>query len=128
MYTMEKILTEQAPYPHKFLSGDKVCALNNTEILFRSGDQPDSLRGLSLDGFGIDEAREFKDRSIYDIMIGRLSNSTNAQGYITTSPKGKNWAWELEGLPDTETIIQRTHENPFLPKAVSYTHLTLPTN
>ncbi len=117
MYTMEKILTEQAPYPHKFYSADKICIVNNTEILFRSGDQPDTLRGLSLDGFGIDEAREFKDRLIYDIMIGRLSNSTNAQGFITTSPKGKNWAWELEALPDTETIIQRTDENPFLPKS-----------
>ena len=73
------------------------------------------MRGLSLDGFGIDEAREFKDRSIYDIMIGRLSNSMNAQGFITTSPKGKNWCWELEAQPETEVIIQRTSENPFLP-------------
>jgi predicted phage terminase large subunit-like protein len=113
---MGKILTEQAPYPHKFYSSDKLCVVNNIEILFRSGDQPDTLRGLSLDGFGIDEAREFKDRSIYDIMIGRLSNSKNAQGFITTSPKGKNWCFELESQPEIETIIQRTSENPFLPK------------
>lgn len=115
MYTMRRILTEQAPYPHRFLTSDKVCIIDGIEILFRSGDQPDSLRGLSLDGFGIDEAREFNTRDIYDIMIGRLSNNTDAQGFITTSPKGKNWVYELESLPNTETIVQTTNENLFLP-------------
>lgn len=95
---------------------EKIIEVYGSEILFRSGDQPDSLRGLSLDGFGIDEAREFSDRTIYDILIGRLSQSENAQGYIVTSPKGRNWAFDLEGKPDTETIIQATHENIFLPE------------
>lgn len=114
MYTMKNILLDAGcQFTEK--STDKTIVVNNTEILFRSGDQPDSLRGLSLDGFGIDEAREFKTRDIYDIMIGRLSNNPNAQGYITTSPKGKNWVNDLEALPNTETIIQKTSENPFLP-------------
>jgi predicted phage terminase large subunit-like protein len=113
-YTMREILKDSGcPYEEK--STDKVFIINNTEILFRSGDQPDSLRGLSLDGFGIDEAREFKTRDIYDIMIGRLSNNPDAQGFITSSPKGKNWVNALSDLPNTETIIQRTEENPFLP-------------
>ena len=115
MWTMEQILTNYAPYNHRFYIGDKICTIDGTDILFRSGDQPDALRGLSLDGFGIDEAREFKTRAIYDIMIGRLSNNPAAQGYIASSPKGKNWAWELEKQPGVETIIQRTDENPFLP-------------
>jgi predicted phage terminase large subunit-like protein len=115
MWTMSEILTKYAPFEHKFKSTEKSCVIDGTEILFRSGDQPDTLRGLSLDGFGIDEAREFKDRSIYDVMIGRLSNSENPQGYITSSPKGKNWAFGLESLADTETIVQKTQENPFLP-------------
>ena len=114
MYTMRAIL-QDSKFPFDERSTDKVFIVNGNEILFRSGDQPDTLRGLSLDGFGIDEAREFKTRDIYDIMIGRLSNNPSAQGYITTSPKGKNWVNALEGLPDTETIIQRTEENPFLP-------------
>ena len=95
---------------------DKIVEVYGSEILFRSGDQPNTLRGLSLDGFGIDEAREFPDRTIYDILIGRLSQSENAQGYIVSSPKGRNWAFDLEGRPDTETIIQATHENVFLPE------------
>lgn len=114
MYTMREILRDSGrPFDER--SSDKVFIVNGEEILFRSGDQPDTLRGLSLDGFGIDEAREFKTRDIYDIMIGRLSNNPNAQGFITTSPKGKNWVNALEGLPNTETIVQRTSENPFLP-------------
>lgn len=113
-YTMREILRDSGRvFDEK--SSDKVFIVNGIEILFRSGDQPDTLRGLSLDGFGIDEAREFKTRGIYDIMIGRLSNNPNAQGFVTTSPKGKNWVNALEGLPDTETIVQRTEENPFLP-------------
>jgi predicted phage terminase large subunit-like protein len=113
-YTMREILRDIGD-PFDERSTDKVFIVNGVEILFRSGDQPDTLRGLSLDGFGIDEAREFKTRDIYDIMIGRLSNNPNAQGFITTSPKGKNWVNDLEVLPNTETIIQRTEENPFLP-------------
>jgi predicted phage terminase large subunit-like protein len=114
IYTMSKILN-LVGYPFIENIGDKNVIVDGQEILFRSGDQPDSLRGLSLDGFGIDEAREFKTRAIYDIMIGRLSNSINAQAFITTSPKGKNWVNQLEGQPNTETIIQKTEENPFLP-------------
>jgi predicted phage terminase large subunit-like protein len=114
IYTMIKIC-EKYNVPHEYGISDKTVSAYGTDILFRSGDQPDTLRGLSLDGFGIDEGREFKTRNIYDVMIGRISNSSEAQGFITTSPKGKNWTSELESQPNTETIIQRTEENPFLP-------------
>jgi predicted phage terminase large subunit-like protein len=114
IYTMRQILLSYN-YPFTENISDKYITVDGENILFRSGDAPDSLRGLSLDGFGIDEGREFKNRDVYDVMIGRLSNSKNAQGYITTSPKGKNWVNKLEGQPGVETIIQRTEENPFLP-------------
>ena len=48
-------------------------------------------------------------------MIGRLSNNPKAQGFIASTTKGKNWVHELENAQDTETILQRTEENPFLP-------------
>jgi len=114
MYTTKKIL-DDAAYPYKEFITDKLIVIDKQEILYRSGDQPDSLRGLSLDGFGIDEAREFKNRDIFDIMQGRLSNSVDAQGYVCTSPKGKNWSHALESEPGVHAIVQKTSENPFLP-------------
>lgn len=114
IHTMKQIL-DAFGFPYTENVSEKTITIKGQEILFRSGDSPDSLRGLSLDGFGIDEGREFKTRDIYDIMIGRLSNSKDAQGYITSSPKGRNWVNDLEGQPNTEIIIQRTEDNPFLP-------------
>jgi len=116
MYTMRWILTRpDINYPFEENKSEKAIIIDGQEILFRSGDEPDSLRGLSLDGFGIDETRNFKTREILDIMLGRLSNSEDAQAHLVSSPKGKNWNWELEKNADVETIVQRTEDNPFLP-------------
>ena len=87
------------------------------KILLRSGDRPDSLRGLNLDDFGIDEAREFKDDNIFRVMLGRLRRSADGTWCITTTPKGKNWVWELELSDNVETVTQRTEDNKFLPQA-----------
>jgi predicted phage terminase large subunit-like protein len=115
IHTMIEILTENK-LKYKYNKSEKtITPAGGVEILFRSGDEPDSLRGLSLDGFGIDEAREFKTREIFDVMIGRLSNGLNPQGYVTTSPKGRNWSYDLEENEDTVSIVQKTSENPFLP-------------
>lgn len=114
MFTMRQLLTN-AKYPFQEKSSEKCFIIDGQEILFRSGDEPDSLRGLSLDGFGMDETRNFKNRDVYDIMLGRLSNREHAQAHLVSSPKGKNWNWELEKDSDAEVIIQRTLDNPFLP-------------
>lgn len=89
---------------------------NSAEIMLRSGDKPDSLRGLNISDFGIDEAREFKTREIFDIMLGRIRTEANAQWYIATTTKGKNWVWDIQQGAENITIIkQTTFDNPFLP-------------
>lgn len=95
---------------------DMIFQINGHPLLMRSGDKPDSLRGLNLHDFGIDEAREFKDRALFDIMIGRMRKSADGQAFIVTSAKGKNWTWELEQKEGSETVIMKTEENPFLPR------------
>ena len=85
------------------------------KILLRSGDRPDSLRGLNLNDFGIDEAREFKDDSIFKVMLGRLRRSSDATWCITSTPLGKNWIYDLVTADDVELITQSTWSNPFLP-------------
>jgi len=130
-YTMQEELPKMGlveGVDYTILRGEHTIKVHGTEILMRSGDRPDSLRGLNIDDFGIDEAREFKDGSIFDIMIGRLRGSTDGQWYLCTTTKGKNWHWELEHDPEVTTVIQTTFDNPFLPEAYKaelqkrYTH------
>jgi len=87
------------------------------KILLRSGDRPDSLRGLNLDDFGIDEAREWRDESIFNIMLGRLRRGEDGSWCITTTTKGYNWVHTLGLDSSIEVITQSTMDNPFLPKA-----------
>jgi len=71
-----------SPYPE--------CVLRNgTRVLFRSGDDPDSLRGPNLGWFWLDEAALMKEL-MFDIMVGRLRLAPG-RGWITTTPKGLNW-------------------------------------
>jgi predicted phage terminase large subunit-like protein len=88
-----------------------------TDIMLRSGSDEDALRGISCSDAGIDEAREFHDRYIYDVLIGRMSDSSDGQIYIASTSKGRNWVWQLaQDLgDDCETIEQSTTDSPFLP-------------
>lgn len=101
------------------------------EVMLRSGDDPDRLRGLSIDGCYIDECRQFPDRTLFDVMIGRLRESESAHWALTTSPKGKDWVYKVAesfGLQDAwatgfarnddcTVIVQATYENTFLPES-----------
>jgi predicted phage terminase large subunit-like protein len=85
------------------------------EILLRSGDNPDALRGLNLHDFFVDEARLFEDSTLFEVMLGRLRNSDDCQWYICSSPCGKDWVWKLSSNADVLLIVQKTAENTFLP-------------
>ena len=82
--------------------------IRGTEILLRSpGDKPDRLRGPNLAAFGIDEGREFPDRSVYDVMLGRIRAVEDAQWYITSTTKGRNWMWEIVEAEDLDKEVQK---------------------
>jgi hypothetical protein len=88
------------------------------EILFRSTDNPETLRGPNLSGVWMDEASLSKQEA-FDILIGRLRQG-GEQGWLTATftPKGKvHWTYKTfaTGQPDTEMIHARSDENPFLP-------------
>lgn len=90
------------------------------EIIFRSADNPDNLRGPNLSGCWLDEA-SLMHRDVYDIMLGRLREG-GQQGWMTTTftPKGlSHWTFEIfgkqPGLPNTELFFARTEDNPFNP-------------
>lgn len=88
------------------------------EVLFRSTDNPETLRGPNLSGVWMDEASLSKQEA-FDILIGRLREG-GEQGWMsaTFTPKGKvHWTYRTfgTGQPDTELIHAQSAENPFLP-------------
>lgn len=91
---------------------------NGAEVLFRSTDNPETLRGPNLSGVWMDEASLSK-REAFDILIGRLREG-GEQGWLTATftPKGKvHWTYKTfgTGQPDVELVHARSSENPFLP-------------
>ncbi len=94
------------------------------EVLFRSTDNPEMLRGPNLSGVWMDEASLSK-REAFDILVGRLREG-GEQGWLsaTFTPKGKaHWTYKVFGAPtaigggnlDVEMVHARSEENPFLP-------------
>lgn len=91
---------------------------NGAEVLFRSGDNPDMLRGPNLSGMWLDEASLMKEE-VFLIGIGRLRED-GEQGWLTATftPKGKmHWTYRTfaAGQPDTHIVHARTWDNPFNP-------------
>lgn len=88
------------------------------DVLFRSADRPEMLRGPNLSGMLLDEA-SLMPRLVYDVGIGRLREG-GEQGWLsaTFTPKGPtHWTFEAfaTGRPDTAIFQARTRDNPFNP-------------
>src|SRR3990167_1611821 len=104
----------------KDLIGTNILTLiNGSEILFRSCEDPEKLRGPNLAGFWIDEGALVPEMA-WRILIGRLRQAGfNYIGMITTTPKGYNWIHEkfvVAPNENYEIIICSTLDNPYLPK------------
>jgi phage terminase large subunit-like protein len=88
------------------------------EVLFRSADQPDRLRGPNLSGVWLDEASLMPEEA-FAVTIGRLRQG-GEQGWLsaTFTPKGKkHWTFKtFAGKPGTALFRARTRDNPFLPR------------
>jgi predicted phage terminase large subunit-like protein len=87
------------------------------EILFRSADNPDSLRGPNLSGCWLDEG-SLMSIDAFHVMLGRLREGGELGWLsVTTTPRGKsNWVYDVfaSGRADTELIKSKTSANPFL--------------
>lgn len=108
------------------LWGD-ICTLNKTdmvatfpsgaEVLFRTTDDPQHLRGPNLWWWWGDEAALYS-RETWPIMLGRLRGSEDAAAWLTTTPRGRNWLYSefvQHPQPGREIIRCQTRDNPYLP-------------
>lgn len=112
-------VTEAAGVLKSFNKSEFVAVLTNgTEILFRSCDEPDKLRGPNLGWFWLDEAA-MMPAVVWDLMIGRLRLGPG-RGWVTTTPRGKNWLYKLfcvthKDNPDYNITQCSSKANTYLP-------------
>jgi PBSX family phage terminase large subunit len=102
----------------KFNKAEMLATLDNgSEILFRTADNPERLRGANLSWWYGDEAALYK-YDVWRIMIGRLrQGGRRGAAWITTTPKGRNWLYRefvLKQRPDYALFHARTADNRFL--------------
>jgi hypothetical protein len=71
----------------------KKGGLGASEVLFRSLDQPNWMRGLELSWFGIDEGRHVTGEA-WNVLYGRLrQNGYRHAGWVGSTPNGFDWMW-----------------------------------
>lgn len=89
-------ITEGTGLVKQYIKSEKKAILKNgAEILFRSLDEPNKLRGLQLSWFFIDEGRHVS-RNAWDILVGRLRQpGFSHAGWVCSTPNGFDWMWEL---------------------------------
>ena len=95
----------------------RLITVHGTDIIFRSGDDPEKLRGPNLGWFFLDEAAMMPEL-VWDIMLGRLRLDPG-RAWCTTTPKGMNWLYDLfvkDGRSDYSITRCSSHTNIFLPQ------------
>ena len=96
-------------------SDKELILKNGSEIVFRSADNPDSLRGPNRAWAWFDEPRNLRERTAFDIAIGQLRPTRKC--WLTTTPAGIfHWLYALfiaNPLPKSSVIHVRTVENPY---------------
>jgi predicted phage terminase large subunit-like protein len=93
------------------------------EVIFRSADAPDRLRGPNLNGVYLDEA-SLMPEDVYNVCIGRLRKDGKT-GVLRAAftPQGRgHWTYKVFGKsierddPDVGIVSAKTNQNPFLPE------------
>lgn len=84
---------------------------NGTEILWRSTDNPDSLRGPNIGWIWGDEYAFVSEESHNNVM-GRL-RMLPGRMWITTTPQGMNWLYHWVISPEVSLHHAHTKDNPY---------------
>jgi len=84
------------------------------QILLRSADAAERLRGINADDGLIDEVGSLTSDTAYKILIGRLRRSEDAEVRLVGTPSQTKWLRDI--IRDNTVIRQATIENTYLPK------------
>lgn len=94
-------------------SSGEMDLIDGRRILWRTGNDPDRLRGPNLGAIWIDEAA-YCDRRVWEVAIGRLRLAPG-RSWVTTTPKGKGWLFGAVESGKVELHRSRTRDNTALP-------------
>lgn len=91
---------------------------NGSEVLFRTADDPDKLRGPNLTWWHGDEAALYQ-ADVWRVAIGRLRQHGRGYAWLTTTPKGRDYIHKIfiaDNPDSTDYFVQRvrTRDNAFL--------------
>ena len=105
---------------YTFYRGDmRMKLVNGSEVLFRSTDEPDHLRGPNLAWVYMDEAAQSSEES-FRVLQGRLrQEGMEPQLWITTTPKGFNWVYQEFAAKERSgwgLVRCSARDNPYLPE------------
>jgi PBSX family phage terminase large subunit len=94
----------------------KATLRGDRTVIFRSGEEPDKLRGPNIGWFMLDEAAMLS-YECWRIIIGRIRERPS-KGWAVTTPRGKaNWVYKVFISGGKYEIIKSsTRENHFLPE------------
>ncbi len=115
--TLLDILNE-VNHKYKYNKKEAIIEYNENLIFCRSSEHPDRLRGPNLDWFWMDEPAMMKEL-VFRIMQGRIRRSENTEGFITGTPAGFDWIYDLfyiKNNPNYKLITCTTKDNIYLPK------------
>lgn len=93
----------------------------NSQLIIRSGDSPDRLRGLSVAFAAIDELDTITAdhaRTLWGIVSSRVREGRNPTLCTSTTPEGFGFAylnWVEQDACHKQLIRAKTTDNPFLP-------------
>jgi predicted phage terminase large subunit-like protein len=112
-----KMILENFGMPYTYNKSDNIFKIMGTDLLLRSADEPDRLRGLNLYDAFLDEASYIK-KGVFEVVIARTRESEDSQIFISTTPKGtRSWVYDVTMDKGTNVIYQSTFDNPFLPSS-----------
>ncbi len=98
----------------------RITLRGGADVLFRSADNPDRLRGPNASWAWIDEASLCR-ADTWTIVIGRLrSRGEVGRAWVTTTPRGPNWVYDVfvrNATEETAVFRASTRANPFVPEA-----------
>lgn len=102
-----------------FKKADRIAIMKNgSEVIFRTADNPDHLRGPNLTWWWGDESAYYH-ADVRHVMVGRLRQHGHGYDWNTTTPKGRNHIYKVfvadhADDPDYYIIRVRTRDNGFL--------------
>lgn len=111
---------EERGIPYVWKASEKTFVLGGVaRIIVRSLDNPNPLRGLEIDRWWGDEARDYS-RDAWNVMVGRMRGriADRPRALLTTTPNGfgEIYARFVErATPNYRVVSARTRDNPHLP-------------